>query len=395
MTENQKSRPYLDFYAKHSVSPVLNEMASNDHFAQRAALYRHLNVLRNSVSGKAVLEFGPGNGINSLYTMSLNPRKYDLVDANKTGIENCQKNLSTAFPDRVFSIIESDILDFGSDEKYDFVCCEGLLPNQHNPHAMAQHCGSFVGEDGIFVITCHDAVSLLSENLRALLGYILIRECDDFETNVSVLSEFFAPQLNQLGASTRKIDDWVIDNILNTEFWQTAPLFSVGEAVEAMQADFSVLGSSPSMFQDWSWYKKLGDDSNHFNNAAKKSYEGALHNLADVRHVSPIRNSLDNERLLKQAKKIRKKIKVAAETKDNKNFGEALSLINSYLKVLSEELPEDMTLTKQSIADFINGLIAFQSSGSLELDQFGSFNDWWGRGMQYLSFTRKETSKAK
>ncbi len=389
MNDKQTNRPYLDFYAKHNVSPVLNEMASADHFAQRAALYRHLNVLRNSVSGKAVLEFGPGNGINSLYTMSLNPRKYDLVDANQTGIENCRKNLSSAFPDKAFSLIESDIQDFASDEKYDFVCCEGLLPNQHNPQAMVQHCGSFVGEDGILVITCHDAVSLLSENLRALLGHILIRKCDDFETNVSVLSEFFEPQLNQLGASTRKIDDWVIDNILNTEFWQTAPLFSVGEAIEAMQEDFSVLGSSPSMFQDWSWYKKLGDDNNHFNNVAKKSYEGALHNLADVRHVSPMRSSLDNERFLMQAKQIREAVKVTAEIKADMNFGEALTLINSYLIALCEELPNDMTFTKQSIVDFTNGLRAFQNSGSLEFDQFGSFNDWWGRGMQYLSFTRK------
>lgn len=111
MNDKRTSRPYLDFYAKHNVSPVLNEMASADHFAQRAALYRHLNVLRNSVSGKAVLEFGPGNGINSLYTMSLNPRKYDLVDANQTGIENCRKNLSSAFPDKAFSLIESDIQD--------------------------------------------------------------------------------------------------------------------------------------------------------------------------------------------------------------------------------------------------------------------------------------------
>ena len=57
---------------------------------------------------------------------------------------------------------------------------EGLIPNQISPSSMVKYVAQFVAKDGAIIISCHDPVSLLSENLRALLGVLLISPGDEF-----------------------------------------------------------------------------------------------------------------------------------------------------------------------------------------------------------------------
>ena len=148
-------KPYLDYYRKHNISPVINKVDWNIHFAQRAGLYHQLGVTPNSVKGRKVLEFGPGNGANAMYTMSMDPAEYVLVDANPTGIENCNANLREFYPGKKWVVIDSMIEEFESDQQYDLVICEALLAQQICPSEMAKHCASFVNKGGIFVATCH------------------------------------------------------------------------------------------------------------------------------------------------------------------------------------------------------------------------------------------------
>ena len=63
---------------------------------------------------------------------------------------------------------------------FDVVICECLLPQQNNPTEMARHCASFLDSGGIFVATCHDMVSTLSETLRSLPGWLLVRDDDGY-----------------------------------------------------------------------------------------------------------------------------------------------------------------------------------------------------------------------
>jgi len=142
--ESMTRRPYLDFYGKHGISPVANHVDWGTHFTQRRTLYHRLGILVNCVRGRKVLEFGPGNGANALYTISIEPDQYVLVDANPAGIENCEKNLNRFHPDKNWQIVDSLIEEYETDEKFDLVICEGLLPNQIDPARMARHCASFV-----------------------------------------------------------------------------------------------------------------------------------------------------------------------------------------------------------------------------------------------------------
>ena len=77
--------PYIDFYKKHNIAPVSQDISNLEkHFARREALYRSLGLLPAYFRGKALLEFGPGCGHNALFTKSLTPGKYILVDAKST-----------------------------------------------------------------------------------------------------------------------------------------------------------------------------------------------------------------------------------------------------------------------------------------------------------------------
>ena len=88
----KKRRPYLDYYKKYNISPVLSKVDLKLHSNQRTFLYTKLGITPSSIQNKNILEFGPGNGLNAIITNSFNPKKYFLVDANPAGIKNCKKN---------------------------------------------------------------------------------------------------------------------------------------------------------------------------------------------------------------------------------------------------------------------------------------------------------------
>ena len=79
----------VDFYRRYGISPVHQDISDLPrHFARRAALYRHLGILPAFVRGRSVIEVGPGSGFNSLYTASLGPSRYVLVEGNPRGVRD-------------------------------------------------------------------------------------------------------------------------------------------------------------------------------------------------------------------------------------------------------------------------------------------------------------------
>jgi len=377
------NRPYLDFYGKHGISPVAKEIDSENHFVQRRALYHHLGILPECVRESKVLEFGPGNGVNAVYTISLDPVRYVLVDANSTGIENCKKNLNHFCQGKDWQVIDSLIEEYETDEQFDLVICEGLLPNQVDPSQMARHCASFVNGGGLFVLTCHDMISTVSETLRCLLGALLIKEIRDFDEQVNLLSGFFESHLSHLKGMTRTNEEWVIDNILNNEFWKDAPLFSIAEAVEALEGDFIAHATSPRFLQDWSWYKSVGDIESHFNTVLKESYWENAHNFIDWRIVSHPRSESDNLALYGVCKSIRGKVREAAV--DDATIGTVIKDCQKLLLIL----PEGYSDTKVAVDSYIDGMKSYLKNSKIKPEIFQDFGAWWGRGMQYVSFVKQ------
>jgi len=378
-------RPYLDFYKKHKVSPVLSKVNLKVHSNQRTFLYTKLGINSGYIKNKNILEFGPGNGLNAVITNFYGPKKYSIVDANLIGIKNCKKNFLKYFKKKNWNIINSNIYDFSEKRKYDLVISECLIPQQNNPKKMANHCGSFTSKEGIYVLTCHDHVSTLSETLKCLPAWILACKINDFRKQTIFLSKIFKKQLSFLKGMTRSTEDWVVDNVINTEYWQDAPLFGIDEAINTLKKNFYVYKTLPNFSNGWRWYKSIKSFKKTENDFTKENYLSNVHNLIDWRVVGLPQPKKNNNLLISKCKSVRTNIK-----KYFVNFEDKFLIKIIYdCEDIKKYLPKSHNITKKSINDVILLLKYFLKYKKIKIKYFNNLAPWWGRGLQYISFIKK------
>ncbi|MCH9632031.1 MAG: hypothetical protein S4CHLAM6_03540 [Chlamydiae bacterium] len=376
------STSYVDFYKKHNICPVLNNIDPL-FLKKRAALYFQLGIFPSFLKDKTVLEFGPGNGINSLYTNSLGPKEYVLVDANPTSLENCKKNFQDSFDEHDnYSFVNSLVDDFQTNKKFDLVICEGLIPHQHDPKSCAKHAASFTKTGGLFVLTCHDFLSFLSEKLRCFISYISVDKDWNFDQKVDQITAQLSSHFKILKSMNRKQRDWVIDNTMQVEHWTETPLFSVHDAIEALDESFIPVGSSPKFINDLRWYKDLTDDNDFlFNKHALEKYWKNVHNLIDFRFEFPERSARANKELYQMSINIKKLISNYLAEPSNSN-GEAIIALLYEIKRSVEEFSEETARAIQCYIDNLSRVFNQQPTN------FTHFQNWWGRGMQFLSLLK-------
>lgn len=376
------STSYVDFYKKHQICPVINDVDPK-YLKQREALYIQLGIIPSLVKDKTVIEFGPGNGINSLYTQSLGPKKYLLVDGNPTSLENCKNHFEKSFPgDSSYEFKEALFDDFKAKEKYDLAICEGFIPHQHHPTACAKNLASFTKVGGLFVTTCHDHISNFSEMLRSFISYVSVGSDQSFEQKVDSITDLLEDHFSTLKAMNRKKRDWVIDNIMQVDHWKSTPLFSIDDAIETFKENFLFFGSSPNFLSDWRWYKDLvKEDELLFNAYIQEKYWKNAHNFIDYRTTFPERKVKENQKLYQMAKDARKLISNCIDH-DKDEF--KLGLI-THLKEMKEQVESFSKMTANSLECYIKNLEHVFNSMPIK---FSHFQKWWGRGMQFLSLLR-------
>jgi len=322
----------LEFYQRHAISPVKQAVADfKAHFARRAALYRQLGLPPMAVTGKAVLEVGPGTGENALYTASLDPRHYALSEPNEAARDHLSDLLPRA---KNIGITSASVEQLPAQFHYDLVLCEGLLGLcGDDPKVLLEAVFRHVKIGGVLVITCIDAISDCAEVLRRGLAHQLIDASWPLDKQVDTLRPVFAPHLATLTGMTRSVEDWIIDNLLNPA--SIGPTFSIPKALQQLDGRAELLGCSPRFLVDWRWYK----ESTPGNQWAIDCYWRNAHNLYDYRTVKPERSEQENRDLMDQCLKVRD-------------------------EVAAIERGEYQT--------------------TLEFHDIG----WFGRGQQYLSFVR-------
>ena len=134
-----KKTAFVDFYSKNKISPVSQNIDDLDlHFQRRNSLFSNLGLPVSLLKDCDILEFGPGTGHNALYTISLMPKRYYLVDGNPKGLEDTKKLLSRySIPDlKLFSTL---FLDFQVKDSFDIVWAEGCIPRQTDPISILKH----------------------------------------------------------------------------------------------------------------------------------------------------------------------------------------------------------------------------------------------------------------
>ena len=378
----------VDFYRRHGISPVRQDISNLEaHFSRRAGLYRHLGLLPAFFRGRTVLEIGPGGGFNSLYTATLQPSRYVLLEGNPAGVDGIER-LFGEFPalrERI-EIVSSLIEDYETDERFDFVLCEGVLglAGVPDPAVLLRAIAKFTAPGGVLVITCNDAISDFPETLRRLFAQLLITPLQTLADQVAILTPVFAPHLVSLSGMSRRHDDWVIDNLLASN--AIGPYLSIPEAISAIdEFGFDIFSSSPHYGIDWRWYKTLLPGTTEYNTRGIQQYWENAHNLFDYRRLFPSRDGGANKDLYRQCEAIRALVREYERTRD--------SSVVAGVRSRLDDMERATRLFSPDIADALGDareLLTAVPPSPQAIASSGLFGPWFGRGQQYLSFSRRE-----
>jgi SAM-dependent methyltransferase len=377
--QKSKHTSFVSYYTENKISPVAQDISDIElHFQRRDSLFRSLGVPPLFVQDRNVLEFGPGSGHNSLYTASLKPATYELVDANPTGLENT-KSMLNSYGEIDIKIHDSLFMDFKTEKKFDLVWAENCIPGQDNPLEILQHVAKFVKPNGILVITLTNGISILSECFRRLIYHKFLKSEDSVLKNADKMVSFYEHHTKHLAGMSRSTKDWILDNI--TQPLHDRKMLSLPEVVEAEGNKFDLFYTSPKFVQDMRWYKEVVGQNRLFNELALKSYYKTNLNLID--------RDLD---LAPHNIELGKKIeKLSSDAWDmscecEKDLKEAnLSSFLAIAAKISNLLPKDANATIIAIQEATNLL----GAANLFEKRYPSFEKWWGRGTQYISLIKK------
>lgn len=372
-------RPFVDFYRANNISPVAQDISDlKRHFARRAALYRHLGLVPGWIKGRKVVEFGPGSGHNALYTASLAPARYLLVDGNPAGLTEAEALLAASPAADRIETVEALIEDFDTPERFDLVLCEGTVPFQIEPGNFTRRLARFAAPGGVVVITCVDGVSMLAETLRRLIALLAVAPELTPRQKLAELLPIFTPHLKTLKGMSRSPEDWIYDQMLQP---LVGRLFSIADAIDALAPEFTLQGTSPHFATDWRWYKDMHGAAPNASDVGRAAYFEQLHNFLDYRVAGPARAAATNRTLLANASRLFTLMQDVAAGAD----ATALDGIGGILAEISADrdlAPE----TAAALGDFRAAFDHRQKTG--RFGDFGCFAAWFGRGQQYASFIR-------
>lgn len=261
MEIKQAENSMLAYYSSKNISPVHQDISDLAvHLKRREKLYRQCGVPAGLLQGKKVLEIGPGSGYNSLAFFHWGAAHVDLVEPNPKGREDmialfAEHGIDTG----LFEIIPVTLEKFSEGNHqgvYDFVACEGFIQQAAGAKNIFLQLLKFPKPGGVLVWTCMEPFGFFIEYLKriAALGMTSNSICETEREDRLV--DIFAPQLKKLFGVSRPVRDWVQDQILSPN-GNGRDFFRVGEALDVLPEDFHMLGSSPQLIRDISWYKDL------------------------------------------------------------------------------------------------------------------------------------------
>lgn len=373
----------VEFYQRHGISPVRQDISNIDvHFTRRAALYRHLGLLPQFFRGRSIVEIGPGSGFNSLFTATLEPSRYVLLEGNPQGVADIERLFAEyQLRDRI-EIVTALVEDYQTDDRFDFVICEGMLAlaGVADPVALMRAVARFTAPHGVLVITTIDAISDFAETLRRLFAQLLLDPSHALAAQSARLTPIFSPHLATISGMSRPHDDWVIDNLLNPA--SIGPYLAIPDAIDGLADRFTVFNTSPRFMTDWRWYKAIVPGQTGYNETALQQYWLNAHNLLDYRRLFAPRDPDANRRLYAACIEIRNLIREFESTRDRRvvpQIGGLLDAIGRDVQTFSADIGAAVVEA--------SAILANEASMPEALAASRQFGPWFGRGQQYLSFS--------
>jgi 2-polyprenyl-3-methyl-5-hydroxy-6-metoxy-1,4-benzoquinol methylase len=381
------NQPFVDFYESKKIIPVHQDTTDmRKHLHRRNALYHQLGLIPAWMAGRSVIEFGPGTGDNAIHTSSLDIARYVLVDGNSESIREVKERVTDG---RVragsVDVIHSLATAFESDERFDLVLCEGLVPGQLDPSAFVRRLSSFCKPGGVIVTTTIGATSCLGDTCRRVIKPFASRQVPEFWAQVELLVQFFKRDVEMLQGMSRYPKDWVLDTVMYD--WGELPWFPLEEAVGALRDEFMFHGSSPKFFQDLRWYKSIREEDFGFSELAIQQYNRLAPLLLDYRaspETCPSYDQIDGPKLESMSAQ-------AYAISRQMHSGDTVDGAEEFVTVIEkivEEIRIGMPETAKSLEDFCTGVLALRGNQDLTTADFGTFRGLFGRGQQYLSMAK-------
>ena len=374
---------HLDYYTRHGISPVRQDILDlGRHFERREALYRSLGLPPLLLRGRSVAEVGPGSGHNSLYTASLSPARYVLIEPNPAGVASIRELLrSHEIDELAIDIVQQPVAEFRPGNRFEVVFCEGLLAGVPEPESLLRQLVALTDTGGVLVVTSEDYISKLPETLRRLFAWMILGDESSLERQVERLIPVFSPHLKTLKAMSRRHDDWIIDNLLNPA--SVGRELSMARTIETVSSECTFYSSSPAICKDWRWYKSIDRSNAEYNERAIVEYWENAHNFLDYRQLLPIRNSQKNRSLYRLCREIRFATGEYEGTRSPKT-----------LDLLQDKLDEVVDNVKGTSSETTSGLqeaCDLLKRSPVDADAIAAsehFGPFFGRGQQYLSFLK-------
>ena len=372
--------PYIDFYKANGISPVGQDITDLErHFQRRDSLYRFLGVPPSFVKGRSVVEFGPGSGHNALFTLSLEPARFLLVDGNPKGLSDTRALLSNGrFETYRWELIESLFETFDSDERFDLVLAEGFLPHQPDPQALLRRLARFVQPGGVLVITTVSPASVLSETLRRLIRTTLVAPNAPAAQQLPILRQVLGPHLANLPGMSRSVDDWLLDNIVQP--FGHAQLLTVPQAITALADDFDVYGASPHFMTDSRWYKNVHGEDRGFNANVTACYRSIVANLLDHRSSAVSLSAAAGQALEEACGKLWRHMQAVEARGTVARAPETSLFVQDIASAIKGYLPQTASALDEAASFLLD---------RMDYEAMSQFPALWGRGQQYVSFIRR------
>ncbi len=392
MSATSPANAFIDYYNKNKIIPVSQDLTDLDAFIfRRNYLYQTLGLPLARIKNLNVIEFGPGGGYNAVATSRFGPDRYVFVDATAASIAELRKKEAAGrFQARNVEIVESNIFDYRDERGYDLVICEGVIPGQNDPRRMIRHVASFCEPGGLFFTTTTSAASILSEICRRVLRPTIMTPDRTFAEQTRIGADVFRSHLQNLATSTRPVEDWVQDSILHD--WQDGKyVFTMIDAITALEDEFEFYSSSPRFLFDDRWYKQVKPGSLSATDLLKQQYPVISAYFLDFR--IPLRTVLQIRDTARLAA-IEDLSKSACAVHDDIVNENSYNRLEDFLAVLTEltkTLPDEFAITKDALLNF-SGASRSYAAGEPKAD-FRSFEKWWGRGQQYLGLVRTAGGK--
>lgn len=384
--------PFISFYGRCHISPVRQDLSDFKRFLRRREkLFTTLGVPPLIFSRRRILEIGPGGGYNSLAFFRWGGC-VDFVEPNPKAREELPELLERyGVKKEAWDLYDCKIESFYIEKKYDVILAEGFMHGLNNKKEVLTKIKSLAGKGGIVIVTCVDDISCFFEILKRLIGakLIYLKGITEFHEKVDILVRVFRSHFQSLRHVSRLVEDYVIDNFLNPSLY-IENLFSMGECIEEFDDTFILLGSSPAMFTDYSWYKDLEYDAM---TSALEQFYMKRHTLMLYNLEESLRAPEENKYLAQKTFEFRQ---LAGELEnyfsDNGIHKEAI--LTSLRKVV-EILDEINLLTRDIHHDISDAiceaidLLIDEDLNETKISSAQKFTRAFGRGQQYMCFMKK------